>query len=243
MIALALLLMQNPAEGVGIDQRLGERVDPELVFRDDEGRPLRFGDLLGRRPLILVPVYYRCSGLCSEVLNGVASALKALDLEPGVDFDVIAFTVDPEETPERAAFAKAALLRRYGRPETAAGWRFLTGDARRLAADVGFRYRRAPDGEYAHAAGIMLMTPDGRLARYFLGIEPPSRDLRLSLVEASEGRSGGFADQITLLCLRWDPSTGRYTFAALGAARIGGVATVLTLAFLIRRALRRERAR
>lgn len=240
MIALWILLSQ---EGVGVDQRLNARLDPELLFRDDEGRTARLGELLGRRTLVLAPVYYRCPRLCAQVLNGLASALKPLELAPGVDFDVVAFSIDPDEGPERAAAAKAALLERYGRPETAAGWRFLTGDARRLTEDIGFRYRRTPDGEFAHAAAIVLVTPDGRVARYFLGLEPPSRDLRLSLIEASEGRIGGLADRVTLLCLRWDPESGRYSFAALGAARIGGAATLLLLAGWILRSLRRERRR
>lgn len=243
MIALWILVLQSPAEGVGVDQRLDARLDPGLAFVDDAGRPLRLGELLGPRPLLLVPVYYRCPRLCAQVLNGLASALKPLSLAPGVDFDVLAFTIDPGEGPERAAAAKAAVLERYGRPETSAGWRFLSGDARPLAEAIGFRYRRTPDGEFAHAAAVVVLTPDGRVARYFLGLEPPSRDLRLALVEASEGRIGGLADRVALLCLRWDPASGRYSFAALGAARIGGAATALVLAAWILRSLRRERRR
>jgi len=240
-VIFLLLLCQT------IEQRLDARVDPELEFRDDAGRALRVGELLGRRPLLLAPVYYRCPELCSQVLRGVASALMPLRLRPGEDFDVVAFSVDPADTPERAAQVKAAALARYGRPESASGWRFLCGDenaTRRLADALGFGYRRDPrSGLYEHAAGVMVLTPDGRVSRYFLGIEYPSRDLRLALVEAGDGRIGTLADQISLLCLRWDPASGRYSLAVLGVMRVGGAATALALAWVVVRALRRERRR
>lgn len=242
ILLLLLCMLQEP----GIEQRLDARVDPALSFVDDAGRPLKLVELLGRRPLIVAPVYYRCPQLCGLVLNGLASALKPLGFAPGVDFDVVAFSVAHEETPALAAAAKLSVLRRYGRPATAPGWRFLTGsseDVGRFAAELGFRYRREPSGEIAHAAGIMVLTPDGRISRYFLGLEPPTRDLRLALVEAGEGRVGSLADRLTLLCVRWDPASGRYSFAVLGAARVGGALTVLALAFGIFRALRRERRR
>lgn len=241
----ALLLAQGPAEGIGIDQRLDARVDLDLRFRDESGRPARLGDLGDGRPLVLAPVYYKCPLLCSQVLNGLAKSLKPVDLRPGEAFDVVAFSIDPRETPATAVEAKAALLRRYGRPETAAGWHFLTGDAAAaLAEQIGFRYRYdAASGLYAHAGGIMVLTPDGRLARYFYGIEYPSRDLRLSLVEAAEGRIGTLADRVLLLCLRWDPSTGRYTWAALGVMRIGGVLTLLAIGAWFARAVGSRRRR
>lgn len=233
---LALVLMAQT-----IEQRLDARVDPALAFRDESGRTLRLGELLGSRPLLIAPVYYRCPELCSQVLRGVASALLPLSLRPGRDFDVVAFSVDPEDTPERAAKAKAAAVARYGRAD---GWRFLVGDAeatRALADVLGFEYRRDPaSGLYAHAAGVMVLTPDGRVARYFLGIEYPSRDLRLALVEASEGRIGRLADRISLLCLRWDPVQGRYSLAAIGLMRAGGVVTALLLAGALIRAWRRR---
>lgn len=246
-LLLAFVLAQGPADGIGIDQRLDAQVDPDLRFRDDTGRALRLGELLGRRPLVLAPIYYKCPMLCSQVLNGLVKSLKPIDLRPGEGFDVVAFSIDPRETSALAAEAKATLLRRYGRPETAAGWRFLTGEdaaVRALAEQIGFRSRYdAESGLYAHAGGIMVLTPDGRLARYFYGIEYPSRDLRLSVVEAAEGRIGTLADRILLLCLRWDPSRGRYTWAALGAMRAGGVLTLLALGLWLARTAWRRRGR
>lgn len=245
-LLLALVLAQNPAEGIGIDQRLNETVDAALAFRDEAGRAVRLGDLLGRRPVVLAPVYYACPSLCQQVLNGLAKSLRPVDLRPGADFDVVAFSIDPRETPAQAEAAKAAVLRRYGRPRSAAGWHFLTGEeasARALADRIGFRYRYdAATGQYAHAAGLMVLTPDGRLARYFFGLEPSARDLRLALVEAADGRIGTLADRVLLFCLRWDPAKGRYTWAALGAMRAGGVLTLLGMALWIGRSLRRRRA-
>lgn len=240
MIALLLVLIQDP----GVDQRLNAAVDPALRFVDDAGRTLRLGERFGARPLILAPVYYRCPRLCRQVLNGLATALKPIDLTPGTDFDVIAFSIDPGETPSLAAAAKAAVVRRYGRAGSDGGWRFLTGPAeevRDLADALGFRYRRQPSGEFAHAAALIILTPEGRISRYFLGLEPPSRDLRLALVEASEGRVGTVADRLALLCLRWDPASGRYGFAALGAVRVGGGVMLLALGGWIAWALRKGR--
>ncbi len=234
-------------EGVAFDQRLGAELPLDAVFADARGEPVRLGDLLGERPAIVALVYYECPMLCNLVLNGLVASLRAVDFDPGRDFDVIAVSFDPEERPELAAAKRSNYVESYGRPGTGRGWHFLTGGPRsiaRLTEAVGFHYRRdEASGEFAHSAGIVLATPDGRVARYFYGVEYPPRDLRLGLVEASEARIGSLVDQVLLYCFHYDAVAGRYTFATLTAVRIGGVLTVLGLAVLLTVMFRRERAR
>jgi len=227
-----VLALQNPAEGIGIDQRLDARVSLDLPFRDETGREVRLGEYFGRRPVILAFVYFRCPSLCGEVLDGLYAALKTL---PGEDYDIVAVSLDPREPPGRA------VERRRGKGH------YLTGEepaVRRLAEEVGFRYRYdAGTGLYAHAAGIMVLTPTGRVSRYFYGIEFSARDLRLGLVDASEGRIGSLAERLTLLCLRYDAATGRYSLAVLAAVRLAGALGALALAATILLLARRERRR
>jgi protein SCO1 len=215
---------------VGIDQRLDQPVPLDLAFRDEEGRNVRLGDYFGDRPVVVALVYYECPMLCTQVLNGLVSALGVVSLDPGRDFDVVAVSFDPREGPELARAKKQAYLERYGRPETAAGWHFLTGtpdSIGRLTKAVGFRYTFDKDqNQFAHAAAIAIATPEGMISRYFYGIEYPPRDLRLGIVEASAGRVGSLADQMLLFCYHYDPSTGRYNFIALTLVRIGGLLTV-----------------
>ncbi|MBI4565808.1 MAG: SCO family protein [Planctomycetes bacterium] len=229
---------------MGIDQRLNERVSLDLTFRDDDGRDVRLGDCLGDRPAVLALVYFECPLLCTQVLNGLRRAFKPLGLRAGEDFHVVAVSIDPMETPELAARKKRAYLTPTDREE---GWHFLTGregEISRLARDVGFRFRYEPKTrQYAHAAGIMILTPDGRLSRYFYGIEYSARDLRLGLVEASKGRIGGLADRLLLLCYRYDPTTGKYGVAVMNLIRAGAILTVLALGAAIWIQLRRERKR
>jgi len=241
-----LLVQRDPTESVGLDQRLGERIPGDVVLRAEDGRELRLDELLGERPVVLALVYYECPMLCTLVFDGVLRALRPLDLEPGRDFELVAVSIDPGETPDLAAAKKANLLEEYGRPGTAAGWHLLTGDEpqiRRLADAVGFRYAFDEEsGQYAHAAGLVVATPDGVLSRYLYGVDYAPRDLRLALVEAGEGRVGSLVDQVLMLCMHWDPEQGRYGFAIVRALQIAGGLTVLAIAGYVLVALRRERA-
>jgi protein SCO1/2 len=235
---------------VGIDQKLGAALPLDLPFRDDQGRDVRLGDCFGGKPVVLALVYYECPMLCTLVLNGLVSGLDVVSLTAGSDFDVVAVSIDPDETPGLAAAKKREYVARYGRAGSDRGWHFLTGSEaaiRDLAAAAGFRYRYdAATGQYAHAAGIMVATPEGKLARYFYGVEYPPRDLRLGLVEASAGRIGTVVDQLLLFCYQYDPATGTYGAAAFGLLRAGGALTVLALgaylAAMWRREVRRARA-
>lgn len=232
--------------GVGIDQRLVQQVPLDLVFRDEAGTPVTLGSLLRGKPVILSLVYYRCPMLCTLVLNGMLSAMRALPFDAGRAFDVITVSFDPADTPALAAQKKATYLDQYRRPGAAAGWHFLTGDAasiERLAASVGFRYRYDPERkEFAHAAGIEVLTPKGVIARYFFGVEFAPRDLKFGLMEAAENRIGSPIDQLLLFCYHYDPSSGRYSAAVLNGVRAGGVVTLLALGGFIAWAMRRERA-
>lgn len=235
----------NPARGIEIEQRLGERVPLELEFVDSSGEPVALSDLVADRPVVLTLVYYECPMLCTLVLNELCKTLRAMELELGRDFDAVSVSIDPDETPELAAANRRGYLTRYGREGAADGWRFLVGEAEpveRLADAVGFRYRYDPEtDQYAHAAGLFVLTPDGRISRVLYGVEIAPRDLRLALVEASDGQIGDLVDAVTLLCMHYDPTTGRYGFAIMTVIRIFGGLTVLAIAVFLVRALRRER--
>lgn len=237
----------DPAQEVGIDQRIGERVPLELVLHDHTGAERRLGELFGEQPVLLAFVYYRCPMLCTLVLNGVTSALRTLPLRPGADFQLVVVSIAPDETPELAAEKRAAYLASLGLAEDQPGWNFLVGDRATidaLAGAVGFRFVfDAPSGEYAHASGVQVLTPEGVLARYFYGVEYSARDLRLGLVEASAGKLGGVVDEVLLLCFAYDPLTGKYGLAILTTLRVVGSGLVLALAVYIALMLRRERRR
>jgi protein SCO1/2 len=241
-----LLVQRDPTELVGLDQRLGESLPRDVVLRDEAGREVRIGELLGERPVVLALVYYECPMLCTLVFDGLLRGLRPLSLEPGRDFELIAVSIDPREGPELAAAKKQNLLEEYGREDTAPGWHLLTGDeqqVRRLADAVGFRYAYDEEADqYAHAAGLMVATPEGVLSRYLYGVDYAPRDLRLSLVEAGEGKVGSLVDQVLMLCMHWDPTEGRYGFAIVRALQIGGGLTVLVIGLYVILALRRERA-
>jgi protein SCO1/2 len=234
-------------ERVGFDQKLGERLPLDRRFRDDSGREIALGELLGGRPLILVPVYYRCPLLCNQTLNALTRSLRPLSLDAGKDFDVVAVSIDPEETPELAAKKKASYLERYGRPGTEAGWHFLTGDRESIAAltgAIGFRYKYNPQSKlFAHAAGIVVVTPDGRISRYYYGIDYPAKDLQAELKRAQTGRIGSPIGGLLLLCYDYDAATGKYTLSILRLTRILGVATVLGLASFMLVMIRRDQVR
>jgi protein SCO1/2 len=230
---------------VGLDQRLGEQVPPDLTFRDERGRSVRLGDYFGRRPVILVLAYYNCTMLCPLVLEGLTRTLRAISFDAGAQFDVLAVSIHPGETPTLAATRKAHYLERYRRPGAEGGWHFLTGEEtaiRALARAVGFRYGYdAAKGQFAHAAGVLLLTPEGRAARYLYGVEFSPRDLRLALVEAGGGRIGSPMDQLLLFCYRYDPRTGRYGMLIMNVLRLAGLATVLGLGTFMLVNLRREK--
>jgi protein SCO1/2 len=231
---------------VGIDQHLNQQVPLHLVFNDESGREIHLGELFGKRPVILAMVYYECPMLCTQVLNGLVSALGVINFDVGREFDVVAVSINPKETPGLAAQKKQAYLDRYKRPQSAAGWHFLTGteeNIKQLAAAVGFRYAFDPAiQQYAHGAGVELLTPKGVISKYFYGIEFSARDIRFGVIEASEEHIGTPIDDVLLLCYHYDPSTGKYGAAAIDAVRIGGIATMLALGTFLFVSLRKERA-
>jgi protein SCO1 len=230
---------------VGIDQKLGAELPLDLIFVDESGRDIKLGDLFGKRPVILALVYYECPMLCTQVLNGLDGSLNALGLSAGTDFDVIAVSFDPGETPALAAQHRKMFLDRYRRAGAEGGVRFLTGkqdSITRLADAVGFRYAYDQEiDQFAHPAAITLLTADGRVSRYLYGIEFAPRDLKLGLVEASEGRIGTAVDSLLLFCYHYDPETGKYGMAIMNIIRLGGVLTVIGLGAFIFASLRRER--
>ena len=232
--------------GIRIEQRLGTVLPLDATFRDETGRQVTLDELVTDRPVVIAPVYFECPMLCTLVLEGFVKALRPLGFEPGKEFDVVVLSFDPGETPELAAKKKAAYLALYGKPETADGWHFLTGaesEIRRVTDALGFQYvYDAQRDEYAHAASLVVATAEGRLARYFFGVEYSTRDLRLGLVEAAEGRIGSVVDQFLLYCYHYDPSVGRYSAAVLSVMRLGGVATVSAMLVFFLAMRRRERA-
>ncbi|MBA3297645.1 MAG: SCO family protein [Acidobacteria bacterium] len=231
---------------IGIDQRLNHQVPLDLPFVDENGKDVRLGDYFGKRPVLLALVYYECPMLCTQVLNGVTGALKVLNFDVGKQFDVVAVSINPKEGPGLASQKKRAYVERYGRPQTADGWHFLTGreeNIRTLAAAVGFRYEYDESiKQYAHGAGVELVTPKGVIARYFYGIEYSPRDIRLGIIEASEERIGSPIDSVLLLCYHYDPATGKYGATALGLVRIGAVMTMAAFGAFLFVTIRRERA-
>jgi protein SCO1/2 len=218
---------------VGIDQHLNQQLPLDLHFRDEAGRDVRLGDYFGKRPVILSLVYYRCPMLCGEVLNGLTSSLNVVNFRLGQDYDVVTVSIDPRETPNVAAGMKTVYLHRYNRHtlEAEQGWHFLTGkpdEIQDLTKAVGFRYVYDPRiDQYAHASGIQIVTPDGRLSQYYYGIEYSPKDLRLGLIEASRNHIGTVVDQLILYCYHYDPSTGHYGAIVMRVLRLAGIATVL----------------
>ena len=222
---------------VGIDQKLNQSIPLDLEFRDEHGKPVRLAEYFGQKPVILSMVYYNCPMLCTQVLNGLESSLKLIPMDIGKQFNVVTVSIDPTERPVLAEAKQALYTGLYGRPDAAQGWHFLTGDEqqiRQLANALGFRYAYDPDSkQFAHASAIMLLTPEGKISRYFYGIQFASRDLRLGLVEASEGKIGTPVDQVLLFCYHYDPSTGKYGLLISRLIQTAGAVTVLAIATLI----------
>ena len=233
-------------KSVGIDQKIGQQLPLDLTFKNEAGREVRLAEFFGNRPVVLALAYYDCPMLCTQVLNGMTAALKTLSFDAGKDFEVVVVSIDPRDNFQIAAHKKASYVEHYGRPQTAAGWHFLTGQEsaiKPLAAALGFRYVYDSNiKQYAHGAAIYVATPKGIVSRYLLGIDFAPRDLRLALVEASNNVLGSVVDQVLLLCYHYDPATGKYGAAVINAIRAGFLATVtgfLTFLFIN---LKRERA-
>ena len=223
---------------VKIEQRLNEQVPLDAEFKDETGRTVRLAEYFkGTKPVLLSLVFYKCPMLCNQILNGVLASARSQAFTVGKEYDILTVSFDPRETPALAAEKKASYIERYNRPGAEAGWHFLTGDEaniRKLTDAVGFIYNYdEKTDQFAHASGIMLLTPGGRLARYFYGIEYGARDMRLGLVEASENKIGSLTDQLLLYCYHYDPATGTYGPAVINIMRAGGVVTVLGIGALI----------
>ena len=233
-----------PAE-VGIDQKLDESIPLGLEFVDELGAAVKLDQLFGEKPVVLALVYYECPMLCTQILNGLLRSFKVLSLDIGTDFEVVTVSIDPAETPQLAAPKKREYVGRYDRDGADEGWHFLTGAEDQIAvlADaVGFRYEYDPETDlYIHASGIMVLTPQGKLARYFYGIEFAPKDLRLGLVEASQNKIGSPVDQLLLLCYQYDPETGKYGLVIMNSLRVTGFLTVAALAAFVAIMIRRER--
>jgi protein SCO1 len=224
-------------QNVGIEQHLDGQVPADLAFVDDAGRAVKLGDYFGKKPLILNLVYYNCTMLCGEALAGLSSAMRLVKFDVGNEFDVITVSFDARETPEMAAAKKVDYVRRYGRANAAAGWHFLTGqpDAiNALTKAVGFQYQYdSKSNQFAHATAIMVLTPEGRISRYFYGVDFPPKDLRMGLVEASQGKIGNAVDAVLLYCYHYDPETGKYGAMVANILRLAAAATILLLGGLL----------
>ena len=230
---------------IGIDQKLNERVPLDLVFHDESGKPVQLSEFFGEKPVILALVYYECPMLCTLILNGLLKSLRMLSFDVGDQFNVVTVSFDPGETPSLAAEKKKNYINQYGRHGAERGWHFLTGEETsilQLTQAVGFRYTYDPEkDQFVHASGIMVLTPQGKLARYFYGVEYSPRDLRLGLVEASAGKIGSPVDKVLLYCYHYDPVTGKYGLIIMRVLRLAGLATVVALGAFMVVMFRRDR--
>jgi protein SCO1/2 len=218
---------------VGFEPPLNGPLPLGIGLRDENGRDVHLGDYFGHKPVLLALVYYGCPMLCNQVEQGVVGSLKMLSFNAGRDYEVVFVSFDPRETADMAAQKKESALGHYGRPDTASGWHFLTGatdsiDALTTAANFRYSFNEKT-GIFEHASGILLLTPDGRISRYFYGVEYPARDVRLGLVDASAGKIGNPIDHLLLYCFQYDPSTARYSATILRMIRLGGVLTICTI--------------
>jgi protein SCO1/2 len=222
---------------VGVAQHLNQQLPLDAAFVDESGKPVKLGDYFGKHPAILALVYYTCPMLCSEEMDGLTSSLEMVKLTPGKDFDVVIISIDPSDSPQQAAKSKALYVKRYGRPETVAGWHFLTGQRPAIDAvtnAVGFGYVRVPgpDGklsQFAHASSIEIVTPEGKLAQYYLGVEYSPKDMLLGLIDASGNKIGSPVANILTYCYHYDPQTNKHSLIVARVVQLGGMITVAGL--------------
>ncbi len=231
--------------GVAFDQRVNQPIPPDITMRDETGRTVTLGRYFGQKPVILSLVYFRCRTLCPMILDGLVRGLHPVTFDLGKEFSILTVSFDPRDGVPEAAAEKARYVKQYGRPGAAAGWHFLTGNEdqiHRLTEAVGFRYAYdAKTDQFAHAAGILIITPQGKIARYFYGIDYSPRDLRLGLIEASANKIGTPIDQVLLYCYHYDPLTGTYGLVVMNAIRLAGLVTILILGTFVFIMLRRDR--
>ena len=225
-------------KNVGIDQKLNEQIPLDAVFKDEQGREVKLGEFFGKKPVVVSLVYYTCPMLCNQVLNGMLGSFRQVSFNIGDQYEVVTVSFDPRETPALAAAKKETYIKGYNRAGAEASWHFLTGDEaniKRLTDGVGFRYAwDEQTNQFAHASGIMVLTPEGKIARYFYGIDYPPRDLRLGLVEASQNKIGTPVDALMLYCYHYDPATGKYGAVVLNIMKVaGGVTVVLIVGLLL----------
>ncbi len=228
----------------GFDQKLNAQIPLDLEFRDETGRPVKLGDYFGQKPVLINLAYFNCPMLCTLVINGVVEAARSLSFVPGQDYEILTISFDAREGHELAAAKKASYLKELDRPGAEQGWHFLTGDEasiKALTESVGFRFAwDEKSKEFAHASGIMVATPGGRLSHYLYGVVYPPRDVRLALVEASAGRIGNPVDQLMLFCFHYDPVAGKFSAAVLRLVQVGCLATVLAMGSFLVLMFRRE---
>jgi protein SCO1/2 len=235
-----------PLRNIGIDQKLNAQAPLDAVFRDETGHAVRLGQYFGRKPVILAMVYYDCPMLCTQILNGLVSSLKPVTFRAGGQFDVVSVSINPAEGPELAARKKQVYVGRYSRSANPDGWHFLTGpeeSIRALTDAVGFRYSYDPKTKlFAHGSAVLVLTPQGRVSRYFYGVEYSPRDLRLGLIEAAQNKIGTPVDHVLLFCYQYDPALGKYTAITMNLVRVGGALTVVILSGFLLLMWRREAA-
>lgn len=226
--------LPNVLKTVGIEQKLGEQLPLDAVFKNEDGKEVKIGEYFGKgRPVILALVYYECPMLCNEVLNGLTGSLKGISFDAGKEFDVLAISFDARENekPELTKNKKIGYLERYARPNTENGWHFLTGkqeEIDKVTKAVGFNYEYDKQtDQFAHAGGIMIITPEGKISRYFYGIDYSPKDVKFGIMESAQNKVGNPAEQLLLYCFHYDPSTGRYGLAVMNVIRIAGVLTLL----------------
>lgn len=256
MMCIGALLSAAPARAqdtlidsskVRLEQRLNEQAPLDTVFRDDTGKTVRLGDYFGKKPILLMLPFYKCPGICKDELMGIVRSLKQINFNVGNEFDVVIVSINPKETPDIAALRKEQYVKDYQRPDTAHGWHLLTGEEaqiRRLADAVGFYYvYDTKTDQYNHPAGLMVLTPQGKLSRYFYGVQYDPRTLKLALIEASQNKIGTLAERILMYCSAYDPTRGRYGLVIMRVLQLAGLATLLILGTSIFIMIRLERRR
>ncbi len=248
VFALPCAAQQTPQQviqSVRFDQRLNEQVPLDAQFRDEQGNFAPLSSYFQGKPVVLALVYYDCPMLCTLTLNGMLKSMRALKFNAGEDFTVLTVSFDPREGADLAREKRQLYTRQYGRPISKEGWRFLTGeekDIRRLTDSVGFQYTYDPETkQFAHASGLVLLTPEGKISRYLYGLEYSARDMRLGLVEASQNKIGGLVDQVLLFCYHYDPAAGKYSARVMNIVRLSGIITVMLIVGLVVTLSRRSR--